>query len=110
MLSGGAGRPPLIRQLLADCSGLPLLAPDEVDPVLLGSAMLAATAAKAFPDLGEAMIGMAPGAAVFAPAGGDIADLHARRLVAFETLQAAGRTARELMRPARRQALSETPT
>lgn len=110
VLSGGAGRHPLIRQLLADCSGLPLLAPDEVDPVLLGSAMLAATAAKAFPGLGEAMTGMAPGAAVFTPAGGDVADLHARRLAAFETLQAAGRTARELMQPARHQALSETST
>ena len=110
VLSGGAGRHPLIRQLLADCSGLPLLAPDDVDPVLLGSAMLAATAAKAFPDLGEAMTGMAPGAAVFTPAGGDIADLHVRRLAAFETLQAAARTARELMRPAHKQALSENPT
>ncbi len=108
VLSGGAGRHPLIRQLLADCSGLPLLAPDEVDPVLLGSAMLAATAAKAFPGLGEAMTGMAPGAAVFAPAGSSIADLHARRLAAFETLQLAARTASALMRPAHHQALSET--
>ncbi|MGO4286738.1 FGGY-family carbohydrate kinase [Bosea sp. TAB14] len=105
VLSGGAGRHPLIRQLLADCSKLPLLAPDDVDPVLLGSAMLAATAAKTFPNLGEAMTRMAPGAAVFTPAGGEIADLHARRLAAFETLQAAARTARELMRPARHQAL-----
>jgi D-ribulokinase len=110
VLSGGAGRHPLIRQLLADCSGLPLLAPDDVDPVLLGSAMLAATAAKAFPDLGEAMTGMAPGAAVFAPTDGDIADLHARRLAAFEYLQAAARTARALMQPARHHALSETST
>jgi D-ribulokinase len=110
VLSGGAGRHPLIRQLLADCSGLPLLAPDDVDPVLLGSAMLAATAAKAFPGLGEAMTGMAPGAAAFIPAGSEIADLHARRLAAFETLQTAARTARALMRPARHHALSETST
>lgn len=110
VLSGGAGRNPLIRQLLADCSGLPLLAPDDVDPVLLGSAMLAATAAKAFPDLGEAMAGMAPGSAVFMPASGEVAMLHAGRLAAFETLQAAARQARELMRPARIQTVSETPT
>lgn len=110
VLSGGAGRHPLIRQLLADCSGLPLLVPDDVDPVLLGSAMLAATAAKAFPDLDQAMNGMAPGAAVFTPAGGAIADLHARRLAAFEILQAAARQARELMRPARIQTIPETPT
>lgn len=110
VLSGGAGRHPLVRQLLADCSGLPLLAPDDVDPVLLGSAMLAATAAKVFPSLGEAMTGMAPGATVFTPAGGGAAERHARRFAAFETLQAAARGARELMRPARNQAVSETTT
>ncbi|AZO78205.1 MULTISPECIES: FGGY-family carbohydrate kinase [unclassified Bosea (in: a-proteobacteria)] len=110
VLSGGAGRHPLIRQLLADCSGRPVLVPDEVNPVLLGSAMLAAAAAKAFTDLGEAMTGMAPCATVFTPAGGEIARLHTRRLAAFEALQAAARQARELMRPARTQAVSETPT
>ncbi|MGO4405129.1 FGGY-family carbohydrate kinase [Bosea sp. RAF48] len=110
VLSGGAGRQPLIRQLLADCAGLPLLAPDDVDPVLLGSAMLAATAAKAFPGLGEAMTGMASGAAIFTPAAGDIADLHAGRLAAFETLQTAAHTARDLMRPVRHQARPETST
>ena len=110
VLSGGAGRQPLIRQLLADCSGLPLLAPDEVDPVLLGSAMLAATAAGAFPGLAAAMAGMAPGATVFTPADGEIACLHGRRFAAFETLQTAARTARELMRPARNHAVSETST
>ncbi len=108
-LSGGAGCHPLIRQLLADCSGLPVLVPDEVDPVLLGSAMLAATAARAFSDLAQAMTGMAPGATVFTPAGGEIGRLHARRLAAFEMVQAAARQARELMRPAPIQAISETP-
>ncbi|KRE13095.1 ribulokinase [Bosea sp. Root483D1] len=110
VLSGGAGRHPLVRQLLADCVGLPVLVPDDVDPVLLGSAMLAATAAKAFLDLGEAMAVMAPGATVFTPAGGEIARLHSRRLAAFEAMQVAARQARELMRPARTQAGSETPT
>ncbi len=110
VLSGGAGRQPLIRQLLADCAGLPVLAPDEVDPVLLGSAMLAAAAAGAFPDLVAAMAEMAPSAAVFTPAGGEIVKLHARRLAAFEALQAAARKACELMRPTPTQAVSEIPT
>jgi FGGY-family pentulose kinase len=110
VLSGGAGRHPLVRQMLADCCGLPLLAPDDVDPVLLGSAMLAATAARTFPSLGAAMTGMAPAATVFTPAGGKIAERHARRFAAFVMLQAAARTARELMRPARHRALLETST
>lgn len=110
VLSGGAGRHPLVRQLLADCSRLPLLVPEEVDPVLLGSAMLAATAAGTFPDLAAAMTEMAPGATVFAPAVGEIARLHDRRFAAFETLQTAARQARGLMQPARSQAASETTT
>ena len=110
VLSGGAGRHPLIRQLLADCAGLPLLAPDEVDPVLLGSAMLGATAAGAFSGLAAAMAEMAPGVAVFTPAEGEIARLHDHRFTAFETLQAAARAARDLMQPARHQALPETST
>lgn len=110
VLSGGAGRHPLVRQLLADCAGLPVLVPDGVDPVLLGSAMLGATAAGAFPDLAQAMVEMAPEAGVFAPAGDEIARLHDRRFAAFETLQAAAREARELMRGSRDQCGSETPT
>lgn len=110
VLSGGAGRQPLIRQLLADCAGLPVLVPDDVDPVLLGSAMLAATAAGVFPDLAMAMTGMARAATVFMPARGEIARIHDRRFTAFETLQGAARQARELISPARTQALSETPS
>ena len=49
-------------------------------------------------------------AAVFTPAGGAIAEWHARRFAAFETLQAAARKAREQMRPRRIQAVSETST
>ncbi|MGX1789904.1 FGGY-family carbohydrate kinase [Bosea sp. NPDC055332] len=97
VLSGGAGRDPLIRQMLADCTGLAVLVPDGVDPVLLGSAMLAATAAGAFASLDEAMISMAPQASVYLPVGGAIAELHDRRFAAFEHLQRAARTARDLM-------------
>ena len=97
VLSGGAGRQPLIRQMLADCSGLPLLVPEEVDPVLLGSAMLGATAAGLQPGLAEAMVAMAPRASAFLPAGGAIAALHERRFAAFEALQRSARQARDLI-------------
>jgi D-ribulokinase len=110
VLSGGAGRHPLIRQMLADCARLTVLIPDDVDPVLLGSAMLGATAAGAFGDLAEAVTGMAPSASAFAPAGGNIAMLHDRRFAAFEHLQAAARMARELLRAPEEQAVSESKT
>jgi D-ribulokinase len=110
VLSGGAGRHRLIRQLLADSAGLPVLVPDDVDPVLLGSAMLGATAAGIFSDLTQAMTGMAPPARAFAPAGGDIAALHDRRFAAFEHLQTAARAARELMNATGEQVVLESTT
>jgi D-ribulokinase len=110
VLSGGAGRHPLIRQLLADCAGLTVLVPDGVDPVLLGSAMLGATAAGAFDDLAAATTGMAPSASAFPPAGGDIARLHDRRFAAFQHLQATARLARDLLHAPQEQAVSESMT
>ena len=47
-LSGGAGRHPLIRQLLADCTGVPVAVSQQAEPVLLGAAMLGATASGTF--------------------------------------------------------------
>jgi D-ribulokinase len=96
-LSGGAGRDPLIGQLLADCSGLPVLSIEGVDPVLLGSAMLGAAAAGAFESLAAAIDGMAPAAGCFEPAVSEIAELHERRYRAFSLLQQAAREARDLV-------------
>ena len=95
-ISGGAGRHPLVRQLLADAAGLPVLAARSEEPVLLGSAMLGAVAAGAFGDLREAMPAMSSVAHVDEPAGGAIRTLHDARFRAFERLQA---TAREIRRP-----------
>lgn len=110
VLSGGAGRQGLVRQLLADCAGLPLLVADDVDAVLLGAAMLGATAAGAFPSLSAAMVAMAPSASVVAPAGGVLARLHDRGFAAFTGLQAAARKARETLCETGGRARSETPT
>jgi D-ribulokinase len=110
VLSGGAGRHPLIRQLLADSTGIPVLVPDDVDPVLLGSAMLGAAAAGAFPDLAQAMTAMAPTATVLAPAAGEIAQVHDRRFAAFEVLQTAAGAARDLMHTSEVRTKLETTT
>ncbi len=99
-LSGGAARHPLIRQMLADGAGLPVLASDGVDPVLLGSAMLGAAAAGSYPNLGDAMRAMAPSADAWLPAGGETAALHERRYAAFNQLQAAAKAALDVMRGA----------
>ena len=101
VLSGGAGRDGLVRQLLADCSGLPVLVPEGADPVLLGAAMLGAAAAGQHGDLSAAMTAMAaPCGATFQPAGGDVAARHALRFSIFEDLQRAARRASLLAAPA----------
>ncbi len=86
-LSGGAGRHPLIRQLLADATGLSVLISREEEPVLLGSAMLGAVAGGAYPTVREAMTAMAAITEEFEPAPGEISALHDRRFAAFEALQ-----------------------
>src|SRR3982074_901352 len=46
VISGGAGRSPLVRQIMADTTGLTVAAPETLEPVLLGAALVGAVAAK----------------------------------------------------------------
>ena len=92
-ISGGAGRHPLIRQTLADATGLPVEATACEEPVLLGSAILGAVAAGAFPDIRTAMPVMSSVETVHTPAAGEIRQRHDARYAAFLKLQ---RTAREI--------------
>ncbi len=94
VVSGGAGQNPVVRQLLADTTGMRVAAPKTDEPVLLGSAMLGATAAGLYPDLAAAMRAMSAMGDTYAPAAGDLAVYHARRYDGFELLQATGRTLR----------------
>jgi D-ribulokinase len=58
VISGGAGRSPLVRQIMADTTGLVVALPSSAEPVLLGAAMLGAVAGQAFASLREAMTAM----------------------------------------------------
>jgi D-ribulokinase len=58
VISGGAGRSPLVRQIMADTTGLSVAVPETQEPVLLGAAMLGAVAARSCESLGEAMASM----------------------------------------------------
>jgi D-ribulokinase len=58
VISGGAGRSPLVRQIMADTTGLAVTMPETQEPVLLGSAMLGAVAGKCCGSIGEAMASM----------------------------------------------------
>ncbi|KQP13621.1 FGGY-family carbohydrate kinase [Pseudorhodoferax sp. Leaf267] len=91
MISGGAGRLDLVRQLLADASGIPVLAAQADEPVLLGAAMLGGVAAGAFGDVGAAMAAMSRVGQTFHPQGGALAGVHQARFAAFGQLQGLAR-------------------
>ncbi|MBB3427185.1 FGGY-family pentulose kinase [Rhizobium sp. BK312] len=95
--SGGAAQSGLVRQLLADTTGRPVAVADTEEPVLLGAAMLGATADGHCGSLLEAMTTMSRLAKKFEPADGAVKALHARRYEAFELLQSADRSIRALM-------------
>ena len=94
MVSGGAGQSPLVRQLLADTTGLVVAASTSPEPVLLGSAILGAVAAGHFPDMVSAMDAMSELGETYQPNEAH-AGWHASRFQAFELLQKAGRTIRD---------------
>ncbi|MCZ0960666.1 FGGY-family carbohydrate kinase, partial [Paracoccus benzoatiresistens] len=93
VISGGAGQLDLVRQLLADGTGKPVLASEAAEPVLLGSAILGAVAAGTFAGMGQAMAAMSRPAAEYAP-DATARPVHDARFAAFQKLQAALKNAR----------------
>lgn len=91
VVSGGAAQSPLVCQMLADTTGCTVALPERAEPVLLGSAMLAAVACETAANLTQAMAQMSGKVCQFYPATGSIASLHAKRFASFEALQEAMR-------------------
>jgi D-ribulokinase len=94
VISGGAGRLDLVRQLLADATGKPVLATQAEEPVLLGAAMLGGVAGGRFDDVRSAMASMSQISKTYEPDRGDIAALHEARFRAFRQLQDVAREIR----------------
>ncbi len=94
VISGGAGRLDLVRQLLADATGKPVLATQADEPVLLGAAMLGGVAGGLFDDVRSAMAGMSQICKIYESDTGDIAALHEARFRAFGQLQTVAREIR----------------
>ncbi len=97
VISGGAGQSDLVRRLLADATGRAIAIPEAAEPVLLGAAMLGAVAAGAFPDTLAAIGRMSRLSAVFRPAPGAVARIHAAKYAIFLDLQRAEMRARAHM-------------
>ncbi|HQZ12828.1 MAG TPA: FGGY-family carbohydrate kinase [Devosia sp.] len=93
--SGGAARSPLVCQMLADATNVPVAVPERPEPVLLGAAMLG-TVAAGHAELHEAMAAMSGNCTLFNPSGGEIAAINDERFRAFEILRTAARQIRNL--------------
>ncbi len=91
MISGGAGQQDLVRQLLADATGVPVVATHAEEPVLLGSAILGGVAGNNFPNVIEAMAKMSSPKVTYQPARDEIERIHKKRFTAFRKLQSVAR-------------------
>jgi D-ribulokinase len=76
VISGGAARSPLVRQIMADTTGLVVALPETQEPVLLGAAMLGAVAGGAWPSVGGAMAAMSAIGRLSEPTAPGIAEFH----------------------------------
>ncbi|PDT90785.1 ribulokinase [Bradyrhizobium sp. Y36] len=93
VVSGGAAKSRLVRQVLADMTGLTVAASASPEAVLLGSAMLGSVASGDHADLGDAMQAMSVLGDVRRPQAA-LAGWADRRFAAFEALQKVGRAIR----------------
>jgi ribulose kinase len=94
IVSGGVAKSRLARQILADATQLPIGVPESAEPVLLGAAMLGATASRHYATLADAMAAMSHIASWDRPSGGAIADFHRARADAYARLQEVERSIR----------------
>jgi D-ribulokinase len=99
VISGGAARSPLVRQIMADTTGLDIALPATPEPVLLGAAMLGAVAGRAFPSIDQAMRAMSKIAQVTHRTA-SMADFHAAKRKIYTRLRELDRDARAAMRGA----------
>jgi D-ribulokinase len=95
VVSGGAARGSLVRQVLADSIGLPVAATDADEPVLAGSAILGALACGYYGDAATAMAAMTRIGARYDPLP-ETREWHDTRSRAYRILQAAGTAIRRL--------------
>lgn len=93
VISGGAGRSDMIRQLLADATGVEIAAPSAEEPVLLGSAILGSVGGGIHPDIHRAMEKMSTFSSRYKPQSGEVRQLHDSRFKIFEQLQSVARQA-----------------
>jgi D-ribulokinase len=98
VISGGAARSPLVRQIMADTTGLTVALPETQEPVLLGAAMLGAVAAGAYRSIAEAMASMSAIGRLSDPAAPGMADFHRSKRDVYRLMRQLERQGRVAMR------------
>jgi D-ribulokinase len=98
VISGGAGRSPLVRQIMADTTGLTVAVPETQEPVLLGAAMLGAVAAKSCGSIGAAMASMSAIGRLSEPTPAALAEFHRSKRKVHELMRKLDRESRDAMR------------
>jgi D-ribulokinase len=97
MISGGASHSPLVRQLMADTTGVTVGLPATAEPVLLGAAMLGAVAAGAFSSLHGAMKAMSRLGSLTLPSASNMADFHSAKRHVYALMRKLDRESRHAM-------------
>jgi len=98
VMAGGASRSPLVRQIMADTTGLTVALPRTQEPVLLGAAMLGAVASGGFRSLDETMASMSALGRISDPTDPEVATFHQRKRRIHKMLRALDRDSRAIMR------------
>jgi len=96
VISGGAGRHPLVRQLIADACGYPVMTTKADEPVLLGAAILGAVAGGLSPSVSYAMDQFCVPDDQYLPEA-SVSELHTLRYQAYARLQNEARLIRETL-------------
>jgi D-ribulokinase len=97
LISGGAGRSSLVRQIMADTTGLTVAVPETQEPVLLGAAMLGAVAGGCYESIGEAMVSMSAIGCLSEPTAPGMADFHRAKRRVHGLMRKLDRESRDAM-------------
>jgi D-ribulokinase len=97
VIGGGAGRSSLVRQIMADTTGLTVALPETQEPVLLGAAMLGAVAGGVYGSIADAMTSMSAIGWLSEPTTPGIADFHRSKRRVHGLMRQLDRESRDAM-------------
>ena len=98
VMSGGASRSDLVRQIMADVTGLKVALPQSAEPVLLGAAVLGAVAGGLYPSLPKAMETMTRIGGLSAPTPEPLRDFHRAKREVYARMRRLDLDCRDIMR------------